>query len=52
MLVFEIGVAFIWVGLKVVLPFVDPGCFVQCSLVLLGRKQGVNNCLALGCSSG
>ena len=52
MFVFQVGVAFVGVSLKVVLPFVDSGRFVKCSLVLLGRQQGINDSLALGGGSG
>ncbi len=51
-LVFQVGITFVGVILEVVLPFVDSGSFVKCALVLLGRKQGVNDGLALGGCSG
>ena len=52
MLVFQVGVTSVVVGLKVVFPFVDSGVFVECSLMLLGRKKGVDDGLALGGSGG
>ena len=38
MFVFQVGITFVGVSLEVMFPFVDPGGFVKCSLVLLGRK--------------
>ena len=38
MFVFQVGVASVGISLKVVFPFVDPGGFVKCALMLLGRK--------------